>query len=351
MNPTKTPIQYMRRALTLARKAWGRTSPNPMVGAVVVRENEIVGEGYHHCAGTPHAEVHALQNAGDKAQGATLYVTLEPCSTYGRTPPCTEAILRAGIQRVYIAVLDPNPQHAGRAVQILESHGVACEVGLCAKEAYELNEAFFYWIQHRKPFVLLKMAQTLDGKIATVTGNSQWITGPQARARVQKLRQWADAICVGGETVRLDQPRLNVRNVKNWTSQPLRLVATQSLTDTELKELMPGEPIPQRVNCRTAEETHAWLSELGQQGITALLVEGGGALASLLLQQGAVQKIEFHIAPKILGGKDSRTSVSGLNPETLSETFPLYEMTASKLGNDLKITAYLTPQIISHESK
>ncbi|MBO5923715.1 MAG: bifunctional diaminohydroxyphosphoribosylaminopyrimidine deaminase/5-amino-6-(5-phosphoribosylamino)uracil reductase RibD, partial [Lentisphaeria bacterium] len=202
---------YMKRALALAREAWGKTAPNPMVGAVVVKNDRIVGEGYHHKAGLPHAEVNALNAAGKNADGATIYVTLEPCSTYGRTPPCTEAIKQANIKRMVCASEDFNPQHAGNGFDILRKANIEVKVGVCRKEALELNKAFFSHITRKRPYVLLKMAMTLDGKIATASGDSKWITSSAARQRVQKLRQWCDAIMFGGETVRLDRPGLVVR--------------------------------------------------------------------------------------------------------------------------------------------
>ena len=216
-------VRYMRRALALAAKAWGRTTPNPMVGAVAVRAGRVVGEGFHPKAGEPHAEVHALLAAGEAARGATLYVTLEPCSTSGRAPPCTAAIIRAGIARVVAATADPNPKHAGQGFEILRRAGIAVEVGIEAERAEELNKAFFHRMRTGKPYVLLKMAMTLDGKIATASGESRWITGPAARKRVQQLRQWCDAIMVGGETARLDRPGLTVREPVDWPCQPLKM--------------------------------------------------------------------------------------------------------------------------------
>ena len=208
----RSVIEYMPQALELAKLAWGRTSPNPMVGALIVKHDRIIGRGYHRKAGTPHAEINALADCRHSPAGATLYVTLEPCSTYGRTPPCTDAIIKAGISRVVIGCLDPNPKHAGKGVEILRRAGIEVEYPVLEEECLRLNEAFFKWITTGTPFVLLKMAMTLDGKIATVDGDSQWVTGVGAREEVQVLRQWADAIMVGGETARRDHPALTVRN-------------------------------------------------------------------------------------------------------------------------------------------
>ncbi|MCK5805499.1 MAG: bifunctional diaminohydroxyphosphoribosylaminopyrimidine deaminase/5-amino-6-(5-phosphoribosylamino)uracil reductase RibD, partial [Lentisphaeria bacterium] len=216
----------MKLALRQAMRGWGRTSPNPMVGAVVVRDGVPVGRGYHCAAGTPHAEVHALADAGVAARGATVYVTLEPCCTHGRTPPCTQALVDAGVRRVVIGCLDPNPRHAGRAVGVLQAEGIEVEHGVLEKDCRRLNKAFFWWITHARPYVCLKMAMTLDGRIATAGGDSKWVTGPRARARVQRMRRWADAIMVGGETFRLDNPSLTVRTPQNWWRQPERCVWT-----------------------------------------------------------------------------------------------------------------------------
>lgn len=341
-----SPEFYMKRALALAKRAWGKTAPNPMVGAVIVRDGIIVGEGFHPKAGFPHAEIYALKSAGEATRGADLYVTLEPCSSAGRTPPCTDAILRAGIRQVFIGCLDPNPLHAGRGITLLESGGIVCYSGICETAARELNEHFFHWITTGLPLVTLKMAMTLDGKIATVNGESQWVTGETARRRVQKLRQNAGAILVGAETVRRDHPSLRVRTPQNWMKQPLRLVASSSLSQAELIELMPEEPSPILVDCSSYDATLNLLQSLGKQQIVSLLVEGGGTLASSLLKQGVIQKIEFHIAPKILGGKDSRSVVGGLNPLSLCEALPLSNLKTFRLGSDFAVTASLAEECL-----
>jgi len=335
-------IRYMRRALSLASRAWGRTSPNPMVGAVVVRDDHIVGEGWHHQAGTPHAEVHALRAAGDAARGATLYVTLEPCSTTGRTPPCTDAVLQAGVARVVVAMADPNPEHAGRGLHLLAAAGIDVDVGVCGDRAAQLNEAFACWTRFRRPLVILKLAATLDGRIATATGDSQWITSPASRRAVQRLRQGCDAIMVGGETVRRDNPQLLVRSPARWPCQPLRLIASRS-----------GElgPAPQVLTDGLAETriVHAsspgrWrslLTRLGGEGITCLLVEGGGELAAELLNADVVDKVVWFQAPRILGGRGSRPAVGGPDPTSLSASHDLQDVTVTRYGIDLMITGYL----------
>ncbi len=344
MTATVNHTTYMRRALTLARRGWGRTTPNPMVGAVVVQNNEIVGTGFHARAGRPHAEVEALAAAGEQARKATLYVTLEPCSTTGRTPPCTKAIIEAGIRHVIIGCLDTNPAHAGQALKILAQHQIDVTVGVLKEQCQELNEAFFCWTRHGRPFVLLKMAMTLDGKIATPEGDSKWITDTAARRHVQRLRQWADAIMVGGETVRLDNPQLTVRTPRNWWRQPPRLVWTR--TPPEEMRTLPlwqeGGTAPEAVAPQSPAEWQKLLIALGARQITALLIEGGGELAAAALQAGIVDKVAFYIAPKILGGRNSRPVVGGAAPSAMAEALPLRRVTHKCIGNDLLITGYLT---------
>ena len=331
---------YMRLALDLAKKAFGKTSPNPMVGAVIVRNGEIVGKGFHECAGLPHAEVIAIDNAGQNAKNAVLYVTLEPCSTTGRTPPCVEAIIAAKIAKVVVGCLDPNPKHAGKGVDILEKAGIDVEIGLLRKECERLNEAFFHWITTGRPFVLLKLASTLDGRIATSSGTSQWITGPEARARVQQMRCWADAIMVGGETARNDKPSLSVRGIRTWR-QPKRIIASKIMNAQTVAKLLPPGPPPILIS---ADSKKKWIHEftkLGENGVTALLVEGGGVLAASLLSAGVVDKIAYFIAPKILGGANSRPAVSGKDPTSLDEAHLLKNIEMEKVGNDFLITGTL----------
>ncbi len=326
--------KYMLRALALAREAWGRTAPNPMVGAVVVQAGRIVGEGFHRQAGTPHAEVLALRAAGAAAAGATLYVSLEPCSTYGRTPPCTAAIRQARIARLVAATADPNPLHAGRGFAELRQARIEVKVGVCKNQAIELNKAFFHRITTGRPYVLLKMAMTLDGKIATAAGDSRWVTGPEARARVQELRQWCDAIMVGGETVRCDHPRLTVRDPADWPCQPLKIIYTR-MTESALGKLFPGDARVRATAPTTHAEWMALLAELGGAGVNALLIEGGGELAGHAIQAGIVDEVEFHIAPKLLTGRGSRAVVGGENPEALSAAWELDKFRVRRLGRDL----------------
>jgi diaminohydroxyphosphoribosylaminopyrimidine deaminase/5-amino-6-(5-phosphoribosylamino)uracil reductase len=332
--------RYMRKAVSLARKAWGRTTPNPLVGALVLdAAGQLVGAGYHRRAGEAHAEVEALADAGAAARGGTLYATLEPCSTSGRTPPCCAAILAAGIRKVFIGNLDPNPRHAGKAVGLLRDAGVEVEHGIESRRCALLNEAFYCWIRHRRPYVWLKMAMTLDGKIATASGQSQWITGPGSRQRVQELRQWADAILVGAETIRQDDPQLLVRSPQNWPCQPLRLVASRKGDLGSPQVLTDGQGETRVV---AIDDWPAFLAQLGEEGITALLVEGGGELAAQMLEANAVDKVAFFIAPRILGGRDSRPVVGGASPASLAETLDLQDAEMRRSGDDFLLTGYLS---------
>ncbi len=331
--------EYMKEAIALAEKAWGMTSPNPLVGAVIVKDGKVTGRGFHEQAGKPHAEINALADAGQSSPKADLYVTLEPCSTHGRTPPCTDAIIRAGVRRVFIGSLDPNPAHAGRGVNILNNAGIEVFTEIEKVSCDAINEAFFKWITAKRPFVILKMAMTLDGKIATESGQSKWITGPAARQRVQHLRQWADAILVGGNTARNDHPSLTVRDMHGWR-QPRRLVASKTLTPEALKSLLPEGINPEVIRAACPAEWQAAMSRLGSENVTALLIEGGGELASTVLNAGIVDKVEFHIGPKILGGRNSRPVIGGANPLTLAEALALKNISIERAGEDIVVIGY-----------
>ena len=334
--------QWMLHALDLASRAWGMTNPNPMVGAVLVRGGKIIGEGYHHKAGEPHAEVNAFldaQSRGEDTRDAVLYVTLEPCSSYGRTPPCTERILRSGVKKVVIGCLDPNPKHNGKAVAILEEAGIEVISGVEENACRELNKAFFCWITTGKPWVLLKMASTLDGKTAASSGDAFWVTGEAARERVQILRRMADAIMVGANTVRIDHPKLNVRNPENWSRQPWRIVASSSMTEDELFTYFPD---------RRAEvadpEKEGWenfLLRLGERRMMMLLLEGGAELAASAVSAGVVDSVEFHIAPKLLGGRNSHPVLGGTDPARMLDALPLKNIQVNRYGDDISVTGDL----------
>jgi len=332
----------MREALALAKMGWGHTNPNPMVGAVIVKNGEIIGRGYHARAGEAHAEINALRDAGRRGadvRGSTLYVTLEPCSTTGRTPPCTDAVIAAGIRHVVIGALDPNPRHRGRAVQILADAGITSECGVENDSCNELNRPFFHYITTGKPFVILKMAMTLDGKIATPEGDSKWITGEEARARVQQLRRLADAVMVGATTLQLDHPQLTVREPQNWEPQPLRLIASSELSGEEIAEFFP-DGRAERVEPSSPEAWEELLLDLGRRQIMVLLIEGGGELAASALKAGAVDYVEFHIAPKLLGGRDSIPVLGGEAPGSLADALQLHRVKYTQYGDDFAISGF-----------
>ena len=331
----KTDSFYMKHAVRLAKRAFGMTSPNPLVGAVIVKNGRIIGEGWHKRCGGPHAEVEAIRSLRKPAQaeGATIYVTLEPCSTFGRTPPCCEAIIEHKFKRVVIGGIDPNPKHAGAAVSRLQECGIEVVTGVEQKACEALNVAFFHWITTKRPFVLLKMAETLDGRIATVSGSSQWITGDDAaRKRVRELRLWCDAIAAGSETFRLDHPALTARDAAgNVLKTPRRFLATHQNIAPEGFETFAAD---------TAEEWNAFLDRLGAENITSLLIEGGGELAASALAADAVDYVEFHIAPKLLGGRDSRPVLGGESPEFMSLARKLYKVTTEQYGEDIAVCGY-----------
>ena len=328
---------YMDKALCLARKGLGTTSPNPMVGAVIVKDGTILGEGWHIRAGEGHAEVNAFADAakkGNDVNRAAIFVTLEPCSTKGRTPACTDAILASGIKKVVIGCLDPNPKHAGRAVKILEDAGIEVISGILEKECLQINEAFFHWITTGKPFVLLKIAQTLDGKIACYNGVSQWITGKEARIRVMELRMWADCVITGGQTFRTDHPRFTVRDESgNILKTPRRIVVTNDVEN--MKKSCPEGENWEFTALKNPEEWEKFLLDLGKENVTSILLECGGKLAASALEAKAVNKAEFHIAPKILGGEKSILSIAGASPDSLEGAWQLEEVTYTQYGKDL----------------
>ena len=371
--------KFLRLALRLAQRGYGTTSPNPMVGAVLVRAGKIIGRGWHHSAGDLHAEIEALRDAqkrGHNPHHATLYVTLEPCCTHGRTPPCTAAILAAGIERVVIGATDPNPRHAGRSLKILQRAGIEVVHGLLADDCARLNEAFNHWIVYRTPFVTVKAAMTLDGKIATASGESKWITGELARAHGMKLRQGHDAILVGVNTVLADNPSLTVRGqkAKGKRQKILRRLVLDSLARTPLTAKIVTDEyaaattivassrapkrrlaaLAQRVNVLVAPATKSgiplrWLLEkLGSENVTNLLVEGGGEVNASFLLGGHAHRVAFFYAPKILGGRASRKAVAGEGATKLSNVLKLHEIEWRQLDADLFLTARVLPPATSN---
>ena len=353
----------MREALRIAHHAEGRTSPNPLVGAVVVRDGKIVAQGWHRKAGTPHAEIHALNMAGELARGATLYVTLEPCSHFGRTPPCARAIVDAGIKKVVAAMSDPNPKVAGRGFEILRSAGVEVEVGLLEAEAHKLNEIFIKWVTKNLPFVTLKFACSLDGKIATASGESQWISCEASRKFTHHLRDINDAILIGVGTILADNPSLTTRLVEG--KNPIRVIVdskartplnSKVVTDKSARtivavtENVPLEKISalknlgvEIITAGNAErvDLKILMCELAAQEITSVLVEGGGTIHFSMLKENLVDKVLAFVAPKIIGGQNSLTAVEGAGFVKLSDAVKLKNFTAQNLGDDILISGYV----------
>ena len=359
----------MQQALALAEKGRGWTSPNPMVGAVVVNDGRIVGRGYHQRAGGPHAEVHAIDDAGAMANGATIYVTLEPCNHFGRTPPCTRKILDAGIRRVVVAMTDPNPGVTGGGNQYLLDQGVAVTTGVCEKEAQKLNEGFITWVSTGRPFVIAKCAATLDGRIATRSGDSKWVTGPEARGVVHRIRHAADGIMVGVQTVMADNPSLTTRLDNEKGADPVRIVLDTRLSMSPTAHMLHQDSnAPTWVVCgpeasadrRLALEAAGarvikgalkngridltrLMDQLGDAGITSLLIEGGGTVLGSAFAAGIVSKIFFFYAPKILGGDDGIPICRGIGPEAMQDSISVHDLTVSQVGPDVMLQGILKP--------
>ena len=353
--------KYMRLAMQLAGNAIGRTSPNPLVGAVIVKDNRVVGCGWHRKAGTPHAEVHALNQAGELAQGADVYVTLEPCAHYGKTPPCAKALVEAKVKNVYGGLLDVNPKVAGKGFKILEDAGIHVEYGFLQDELRKQNEVFFKWIEHKKPFIVLKAAMTLDGKIATATGQSKWITNETSRAYGYKLRDIYDGIMVGINTVIEDNPMLTAR--VDGGKNPIRIVVDSSLRidinanvvqDKSAKTIVATTDKADKDKILKLQaqdvdvivvdkdendkvDIEKLLDILGQQNICSILVEGGATLSGSFVAKKLVDKVYFFIAPKIVGGKEAKTPVAGTGILNLQEALALKDIQIEKLEEDILI--------------
>ena len=353
--------KYMRLAMQLAGNAIGRTSPNPLVGAVIVKDNRVVSCGWHRKAGTPHAEVHALNQAGELAQGADVYVTLEPCAHYGKTPPCAKALVEAKVKNVYGGLLDVNPKVAGKGFKILEDAGIHVEYGFLQDELRKQNEVFFKWIEHKKPFIVLKAAMTLDGKIATATGQSKWITNETSRAYGYKLRDIYDGIMVGINTVIEDNPMLTAR--VDGGKNPIRIVVDSSLKidinanvvqDKSAKTIIATTDKADKDKILKLQaqdvdvivvdkdendkvDIEKLLNILGQQNICSILVEGGATLSGSFVAKKLVDKVYFFIAPKIVGGKEAKTPVAGTGILNLQEALALKDIQIEKLEEDILI--------------
>ncbi len=349
----------MQRCLALAAQAMGKTAPNPLVGSVVVQQGAIVGEGFHPKAGDPHAEVFALRQAGDRARGATLYVNLEPCSHYGRTPPCADAVIAAGVQRVVVGMVDPNPQVAGQGIAKLRAAGIAVTVGVEEAACQQLNEAFVHRILAHRPFGILKYAMTLDGKIATTTGHSAWVSGPESRSRVHELRAGCDAVIVGGNTVRQDNPLLTSRRSD---ITPLRVVMSRSLElpldarlwDTAIAPTLVFTQAGTRPDVQAQLRRRgvdvvelepltpdAVMAHLYDRGLLSVLWECGGNLAAQAIAAGAVQKLWVFIAPKVIGGVTAPGPIGDLGLTQMTDAYSLEGVQWQVSGPDLWLTGYL----------
>lgn len=354
----------MRRAIRLAKKGKGRTSPNPMVGALLVKEGRVIAEGYHHKAGEAHAEIIAIQSAGSDANGATLYVNLEPCVHYGRTPPCTPSIIKSGVRRVVVGMEDPNPLVRGKGLEELRKAGIEVSSGVLERESQRLNEAFCKYIIKREPFVILKVASTLNGKIATRDGESKWITGEASRNYVQKLRSEVDGIVVGVDTIIKDDPLLTVR-IKSG-GNPFRIVLDSSLripedarvienspsrtiiVTTELADKEKMERLKERgVKILTAStkdgkvDLRDLLSKLGKLEMISILVEGGSKVNGSFLDEGLIDKILLFFAPKIIGDREAKGIFYGRRISALSEALNLRDLKMMRVGEDILIEAYI----------
>ena len=351
---------YMRCALTLAKR--GRTSPNPKVGAVIVKDDRVLGEGYHRRAGEPHAEVNALADAGESAKGADMYVTLEPCCHHGRTPPCTDAVIAAGIARVFVAMVDPDPRVAHKGVDKLTDAGIDVEVGLCENDARELNAPY---IKHRTtgmPYVILKSALSLDGRIATHTGDSKWITNERSRAFVHRIRRDVDAVVVGAGTARADDPLLTARLGKR-TYYPARVVVTASgdVPDTMRMLREPGQTIiaagksadagslkklekaGARILTVTGSDRRLSMSDVMKQlaglGYLSVLIEGGSEIAASALEDRVVDKVVYFYAPRIIGGRDAVGAVGGTGAAAVAESVSVDGVKIRRFGSDFAVEA------------
>ncbi|MDD4908263.1 MAG: bifunctional diaminohydroxyphosphoribosylaminopyrimidine deaminase/5-amino-6-(5-phosphoribosylamino)uracil reductase RibD [Candidatus Omnitrophica bacterium] len=360
----KSHEYYMNLAVRLALKGSGATAPNPMVGALIVKNGRIVGRGYHEKAGSPHAEIAALDEAGKDARGASLYVSLEPCAHFGKTPPCVDKIIRSGIKEVVIGMIDPNPLNNGRGCKILKEHRIKVTAGVMEEKLRKLNESFIKYITKKLPFVTVKVAQSLDGKIATNTGDSKWITSDRSRVYAHRIRQRYDAIMVGVNTVLRDDPRLDA-----WFSQrsPVKVIVDSQLStpcgsnvfsrdnpviivtlsaaagqETENRKILSQKAKILEVKEKSGQiNLRDMFKKLARLGITNILVEGGGTLIGALFDEGFVDKVLFFISPKIIGGKEAISSVMGRGITRLESAHKLKDVKLRRLGEDFLIEGYV----------
>jgi diaminohydroxyphosphoribosylaminopyrimidine deaminase / 5-amino-6-(5-phosphoribosylamino)uracil reductase len=360
-------IQFMKRALELAEKGIGYTSPNPLVGAVIVKDGRIIGEGYHEVYGSHHAEVNAFRNATEDVSGATMYVTLEPCSHYGKTPPCANAIVEKGIKKVVIGLTDPNPLVAGKGIQILRDNGIEVIDGILEEEGKKLNEIFLKYITTKLPFCILKTAMTLDGKIAAHTGDSKWITNEISRKYVHQLRHRVSGIMVGIGTILADDPLLNTRMEDAEGSDPIRIIIDSSgkiplsakvlNIESKAKTIIATTELACKDKIKALEDKDAevvitplknnrvdlvyLMKELGERKIDSVLLEGGSELNYSALEEGIVDKINSFISPKIIGGREAKTPVGGKGKELMKNAILLKDIEIHSFGDDIMIAGYL----------
>ncbi len=358
--------RFMRKAILLAQRATRLVTPNPRVGAVVVKDSVIIGEGYHKQAGCPHAEVEALRQASEKARGAVLYVTLEPCCTAGKTPPCTQAVIDAGISEVYVGVIDPNPLHAGNGIEILRRNGISVHCGILEKACQTLIEDFSKYITLHKPFVIVKTAMSIDGKIATTRGESKWITSAKSRIMVQKIRRSVDAIMVGVGTVIADNPHLTIRNASRKYPQPWRIIIDPELSIPEESNVLtdsfrertviittPNSSLEKKerlsnANVRIIEldKSGMWynpnniLSALADLPVVSVLLEGGSQAIGTFFDAECIDKCYFFTAPKIIGGSSAPTPVGGSGISSLDSIVALRDIQWKKCGTDMMLSGY-----------
>jgi len=364
-------IDMMRRALKLAAKGTGYTSPNPLVGAVIVKDGRIIGEGFHRLYGSDHAEVDAFKNATEDVRGADMYVTLEPCSHYGKTPPCARAIVEKGIRRVFIGLKDPNPLVSGKGIQILIENGIQVESGILEEEGRKLNEIFLKYITTELPFCIMKTAMTLDGKIAAASGDSKWITGELSRKHVHELRHRVSGIMAGIGTILADDPMLTTRLDGRSGKDPVRIIIDSSARiPLKAKVFNPGSKASviiaatakadkgkiKALEANGAEviitplkdngvDLSFLMRELGKRGIDSVLLEGGGRLNYSALKSGIVDKANFFIAPKIIGGETARTPVEGEGIEYMKDAIMLHKTEFYKFGDDIMIEGYIQKEV------
>ncbi|MFN2497581.1 MAG: bifunctional diaminohydroxyphosphoribosylaminopyrimidine deaminase/5-amino-6-(5-phosphoribosylamino)uracil reductase RibD [Pyrinomonadaceae bacterium] len=362
---TEADHRFMQRALALAAKGTGQVSPGPLVGCVLVSPaGEMIGEGFYVYEKLKHAETYALEEAGARARGATVYVSLEPHAHHGRTPPCTDALINAGVSRVISPIEDPNPKVSGKGFAHLGAAGIDVSVGLLAREAHQLNEKYLHFMATGLPFVHLKLASSLDGKIATRTGESQWISGPESRARVHELRHEYDAILVGVGSALADDPLLTDRSGKQRRRPLVRILLDQTLniplsarlvtttaeapliifagkdSETSQLDLLRSAGVEVVSDKANGRDLRAVLTELGRRSIQSVLVEGGATVAGNLLEAGLVNKASFFLAPIIIGGRDAAGAIGGTGPERLVDALKLHHVEIARHGQDIEVTGY-----------